>query len=52
MLPIEILRLSAVEILHVLGQRWRISFNQQMVVITHQTIGMAIPIVAIDCILK
>jgi hypothetical protein len=52
MLSIEILRVSAIVGLHVFGQGWRIGFNQQMAVIVHQAISVAIPIVAIDRILQ
>jgi len=52
MLSIEILRVRAIEELHAFGQGWRMGFNQQMVVIVHQAISVAIPIVAIDRILQ
>ena len=52
MRPIEILGVGAVEEFHALGQRGRIGFDQEMVMIVHQAIGMAIPVMALHRMLQ
>ena len=48
----RLMRFVPQHILRPSGQGWRVGFNQQMVVIVHQTISVAIPIVAINRILQ
>jgi hypothetical protein len=46
------IKIGAIEIFHPLRQGRGIGLNQQMVMIAHLTIGMAIPVITLDRILQ
>jgi hypothetical protein len=48
MQPIEALRVGAIELPHAQGEIRQGSFDQQMVMIVHQAIGMAAPSKSVD----
>jgi hypothetical protein len=47
MFSIEILGIYTIELVHPFGQVGVRRFNQQMILITHQAVGMAYPVIGI-----
>jgi hypothetical protein len=48
MLPVVSLRIAAIQLAHAEGESGLRSFEEEMIVIVHQAVGMAAPPIAID----